>query len=104
MLKKARGLKALQERGLLDDGYLNLDSKTGQEMLQAVRGGGIMTAINQDAPGRSILLMGNEAIARGAIEAGVRVVRLLPGQPLLGDNRLPGQGGPRSWVSTWSGR
>ncbi len=40
-----------------------------------------MTAINQDAPGRTALLMGNEAIARGAVEAGVSVCAGYPGNP-----------------------
>ncbi len=34
-----------------------------------------------DAPGKRVLLMGNEAIARGAIEAGVEVVAAYPGTP-----------------------
>ena len=34
-----------------------------------------------DAPGRIVLLMGNEAIARGAIEAGVAVSAAYPGTP-----------------------
>lgn len=37
--------------------------------------------IASDAPGRSIFLLGNEAIARGAIEAGVRFVAAYPGTP-----------------------
>ena len=34
-----------------------------------------------DAPGRSLFMLGNEAIARGAIEAGVQVVAAYPGTP-----------------------
>jgi indolepyruvate ferredoxin oxidoreductase alpha subunit len=37
--------------------------------------------IASNAPGRSIFLLGNEAIARGAIEAGVRLVAAYPGTP-----------------------
>lgn len=35
----------------------------------------------QDTPGKRVLLMGNEAIARGAVEAGVEVVAAYPGTP-----------------------
>ncbi len=31
-----------------------------------------MSAIAKDSPGEKVLLMGNEAVTRGAIEAGVR--------------------------------
>ncbi len=34
-----------------------------------------------DSPGRRILLMGNEAVARGAVEAGVQLVAGYPGTP-----------------------
>src|SRR3990170_3413024 len=34
-----------------------------------------------NSPGKSVLLMGNEAIARGAIEAGVGVAAAYPGTP-----------------------
>lgn len=37
--------------------------------------------IAEDAPGKRVLLMGNEAIARGAIEAGVDVAASYPGTP-----------------------
>lgn len=45
-----------------------------------------MTAVTKvtiasDAPGKSIFLLGNEAIARGAIEAGVQLVAAYPGTP-----------------------
>ena len=40
-----------------------------------------MSMIAKDAPGRQVLLMGNEAIARGAIEAGVQVCAAYPGTP-----------------------
>jgi indolepyruvate ferredoxin oxidoreductase, alpha subunit len=40
-----------------------------------------MSLIAQDAPGKTILLMGNEAIARGALEAGVKVCAAYPGNP-----------------------
>jgi indolepyruvate ferredoxin oxidoreductase alpha subunit len=40
-----------------------------------------MSMIAKDAPGRRLLLMGNEAIARGAIEAGVQVCAAYPGNP-----------------------
>ncbi len=34
-----------------------------------------------DEPGKKVLLMGNEAIARGAIEAGATVATAYPGTP-----------------------
>ena len=34
-----------------------------------------------DQPGRQMLLLGNEAIARGAVEAGVAVATTYPGTP-----------------------
>ena len=37
--------------------------------------------IDEDSPGKRVLLMGNEAVARGAIEAGVQVVTGYPGTP-----------------------
>jgi indolepyruvate ferredoxin oxidoreductase, alpha subunit len=40
-----------------------------------------MTILSLDQPNRQLLYMGNEAIARGAIEAGVRVVASYPGNP-----------------------
>ncbi len=40
-----------------------------------------MSLISQGAKGQSGLLMGNDAIARGALEAGVRVVAGYPGTP-----------------------
>jgi indolepyruvate ferredoxin oxidoreductase alpha subunit len=40
-----------------------------------------MSLITQDAPGRTVLLMGNEAIARGALEAGAKVFAAYPGNP-----------------------
>jgi indolepyruvate ferredoxin oxidoreductase alpha subunit len=40
-----------------------------------------MKSIAQDAPGKTVLLMGNEAIARGALEAGVKVCAAYPGNP-----------------------
>ena len=40
-----------------------------------------MSIISKDAPGREVLLMGNEAIARGALEAGVSVAAAYPGNP-----------------------
>lgn len=35
----------------------------------------------EDAPGKKILLLGNEAIARGVVEGGVRLVAVYPGTP-----------------------
>ncbi len=35
----------------------------------------------EDAPGKRVLLMGNQAIARGAIEAGVGLAAAYPGTP-----------------------
>jgi len=41
----------------------------------------IMTEITEDKPGKHILLLGNEAITRGALEAGVDVATTYPGTP-----------------------
>ena len=38
-------------------------------------------SIMSEAPGARLFMLGNEAIARGAIEAGVRVVASYPGTP-----------------------
>jgi len=38
-------------------------------------------AINADTPGKRLFMLGNEAIARGAIEAGVQVAAAYPGTP-----------------------
>jgi len=40
-----------------------------------------MTVIDMDAPGQSVLMMGNEAIARGALEAGIGFAASYPGTP-----------------------
>jgi len=40
-----------------------------------------MSLISLNAPGREVLLMGNEAMARGALEAGVSVAAAYPGTP-----------------------
>ncbi len=40
-----------------------------------------MSRLILDEPGREVLFMGNEAIARGALEAGVRVAAAYPGNP-----------------------
>jgi indolepyruvate ferredoxin oxidoreductase alpha subunit len=40
-----------------------------------------MSRLDADAPGSQLLLMGNEAIARGALEAGIRVAAAYPGNP-----------------------
>jgi indolepyruvate ferredoxin oxidoreductase alpha subunit len=37
--------------------------------------------LTSDAPGRSLFMLGNEAIARGAIEAGIQVYAAYPGTP-----------------------
>ena len=37
--------------------------------------------VTLDKPGKTILLMGNEAIARGALEAGIRIAASYPGTP-----------------------
>ncbi|KUO39374.1 MAG: hypothetical protein AVW06_04065 [Hadesarchaea archaeon DG-33-1] len=42
---------------------------------------GISKIMVEDSPGKRYLLMGNEAIARGAIEAGVKVTASYPGTP-----------------------
>ena len=40
-----------------------------------------MNLLGLDDPGRKVLFMGNEAMARGALEAGVRVAAAYPGNP-----------------------
>ncbi len=40
-----------------------------------------MSDMTKDAPGQRVLMMGNDAISRGALEAGVRVVAGYPGTP-----------------------
>lgn len=40
-----------------------------------------MSLVGANSPGRKVLLMGNEAIARGALEAGVKVCAAYPGNP-----------------------
>ena len=40
-----------------------------------------MIVIDLDEPGKELLLMGNEAIARGALDAGVKVCTAYPGTP-----------------------
>jgi indolepyruvate ferredoxin oxidoreductase alpha subunit len=40
-----------------------------------------MSLISKNEPGREVLLMGNEAIARGALEAGISVAAAYPGNP-----------------------
>jgi indolepyruvate ferredoxin oxidoreductase alpha subunit len=37
--------------------------------------------LTSDAPGKSLFMLGNEAIARGAIEAGLQVFAAYPGTP-----------------------
>jgi indolepyruvate ferredoxin oxidoreductase, alpha subunit len=37
--------------------------------------------VSSDAPGKSLFMLGNEAIARGAIEAGIQVYAAYPGTP-----------------------
>ena len=37
--------------------------------------------LTSDAPGATMFMLGNEAIARGAIEAGVQVIAAYPGTP-----------------------
>ncbi|MBM3155730.1 MAG: indolepyruvate ferredoxin oxidoreductase subunit alpha, partial [Chloroflexi bacterium] len=40
-----------------------------------------MSTLTMEQPGKSVLMMGNEAIARGAIEAGVDFCASYPGTP-----------------------
>lgn len=40
-----------------------------------------MSLVGLDFPGKEVLLMGNEAMARGAVEAGIRVATAYPGNP-----------------------
>ena len=41
----------------------------------------IAEILTKDAPGKEYLLLGNEAIARGAIEAGLELASTYPGTP-----------------------
>jgi indolepyruvate ferredoxin oxidoreductase alpha subunit len=41
----------------------------------------MMSELTQDKPGKQILLLGNEAITRGALEAGIDVATTYPGTP-----------------------
>jgi indolepyruvate ferredoxin oxidoreductase alpha subunit len=41
----------------------------------------MMSIIKKNAPGSNELLMGNEAIARGALEAGIQFAAAYPGNP-----------------------
>ena len=41
----------------------------------------MMSEITEDKPGKQILLLGNEAITRGALEAGIDVATTYPGTP-----------------------
>jgi indolepyruvate ferredoxin oxidoreductase alpha subunit len=43
--------------------------------------GSYMPLINRDDPGKDLLLMGNEAIARGALESGISIATAYPGNP-----------------------
>jgi len=38
-------------------------------------------SVSEDSPGKRVLMLGNEAIARGAIEAGVQLGAGYPGTP-----------------------
>ena len=40
-----------------------------------------MHKLLQDSPGKKLLLLGNEAIARGALEAGLAFATCYPGTP-----------------------
>ncbi|MBU2429763.1 MAG: indolepyruvate ferredoxin oxidoreductase subunit alpha, partial [Proteobacteria bacterium] len=40
-----------------------------------------MHKLLKDSPGQSVMLLGNEAIARGAVEAGVAFATTYPGTP-----------------------
>jgi indolepyruvate ferredoxin oxidoreductase, alpha subunit len=62
-----------------------------------------MTNIAVNAPGEELLLMGNEAIARGAMEAGVQVCAAYPGTPsseIMGS--LSQLGSPEGIYVEWS--
>ena len=55
-------------------------------------------------PGDRRLLMGNEAIARGALEAGISVAAGYPGTPssdIIESLACPVCGNPMSWDSKW---
>ena len=51
-----------------------------------------MQTICDGRSGETRLMQGNEAFARGALEAGLSVVGRLPGNAVLGNRREPGQG------------
>ncbi|MDF1551663.1 MAG: thiamine pyrophosphate-dependent enzyme [Deferrisomatales bacterium] len=55
--------------------------KSGGESMAEKKPGAGTAKLLQGDPGERLLLMGNEAIARGALEAGVRVVAGYPGTP-----------------------
>ncbi|MFW6297810.1 MAG: thiamine pyrophosphate-dependent enzyme [Desulfosalsimonas sp.] len=62
-----------------------------------------MPDIDVDAPGKTLMLMGNEAIARGAIEAGIGFAAAYPGTP--SSEILPtlaGAGKRRNIYAEWS--
>ena len=81
LLKKRRALDALNEKGGIEKGYFTLSANLIKRILSEIRGYIIMSSISQNAPGKTVLLMGNEAIARGALEAGVKVCAAYPGNP-----------------------
>ncbi len=59
--------------------------------------------ITSDAPGARLFMLGNEAIARGAIEAGVQVVASYPGTPSSEiTNTLVGIAGELGMYAEWS--
>lgn len=62
-----------------------------------------MTMIDLDEPGRELLLMGNEAIARGALEAGVKFCTAYPGTPSTDIiENLAAVSGSRNLYVEWS--
>jgi indolepyruvate ferredoxin oxidoreductase, alpha subunit len=62
-----------------------------------------MSVISQAGKGRQVLFMGNDAIARGALEAGVKVVAGYPGTPSSEIvQSLAGAAGERDLYVEWS--
>ncbi len=59
--------------------------------------------LSSDAPGKSLFMLGNEAIARGAIEAGVQVFAAYPGTPSSElSETLIGLSGKHEFYAEWA--
>jgi indolepyruvate ferredoxin oxidoreductase, alpha subunit len=59
--------------------------------------------LSSDAPGKSLFMLGNEAIARGAIEAGIQVFAAYPGTPSSElSETLINLSGERKFYAEWA--